>query len=251
MDDIDLLIDLHQDGRRQGPGGEDETRRAIALAGLSHKKVKRIADIGCGTGASTLVLARALDASITAVDIFPAFLDRLRNTAENEGLSERVETVNASMEALPFESASYDVIWSEGAIYNLGFETGVRSWRQFLKPGGVLAVSDLTWLTAQRPLDLDRHWRREYPAVGTASERMAILEANAFSPIGYFPLPERCWLENYYRPMQARFADFLSRHGNSDAAHAIVTSEEKEIALYERYSTYFGYGFFIAERIDD
>lgn len=251
MDELDLLSDLHQDGLRQGPGGDDETRLAIALSGLRDSKDLRIADIGCGSGASTLVLAKELDAAIDAVDFLPGLLERLDDAAVRDRLDDRIETHVASMDNLPFEEHSFDAIWSEGAIYNMGFEAGIRAWRRFLKPEGVLAVSELTWLTQSRPDALDRHWMQEYPEVDVASAKMAVLEKNGFSPIGYFTLPERCWIDNYYRPLQDRFEAFLARHDNSVAATHAVAAEKDEIALYERYRAYFGYGFYIAKRTDD
>ena len=110
MDDLSLLVDLHRDGKRQGPGGDDETRLAITLSGLSGRKGLKIADIGCGTGASTLVLAKALDASVTAVDFLPDFLHDLYTVAARKNLDERIETLTASMDALPFEEQSFDAI---------------------------------------------------------------------------------------------------------------------------------------------
>lgn len=251
MGHLDFLIDLHRDGDRQGPGGGDETRTAVKLAGLFGKADLRIADIGCGAGASARLLAADLDARITAVDLMPAFLARLAELAAREGLADRIETLAASMDALPFEDESLDAIWSEGAIYNIGFERGISDWRRFLKPGGVLAVSELTWLTSERPDELDRYWSQEYPEVATASAKIAALEAAGYALLGYFPLPERCWIDNYYRPLQEHFAEFLARHDSSEAARAIVAAEGAEIALYERFSTYYGYGFYVARRLPD
>jgi SAM-dependent methyltransferase len=251
LDELSLLVDLHREATRQGPGGDDETRLAITLSGLSGRKGLKLADIGCGTGASTLVLAQALDASVTAVDFLPEFLHDLDIAAERENLGQRIETLAASMDALPFEEQSFDGIWSEGAIYNIGFANGIKAWRRFLKPGGILAVSELTWLTQDRPAELEEHWIREYAEVDTASAKLAILERNGFSPVGYFALPKRCWLDNYYRPMQARFAAFLARNGNSEAAAAIVAAEENEIALYERHSAFVSYGYYVARRTAD
>jgi methylase of polypeptide subunit release factors len=77
MDDLALLIDLHLTAARQGPGGDAETRRAIDMSGLSQRQALKLADIGCGTGASTLVLAQNLDAEIIAVDFLPDFLAML------------------------------------------------------------------------------------------------------------------------------------------------------------------------------
>ena len=123
MDDrFDLLADLHIDGERQGPGSDEATRRAIALAGLEGASDLTIADVGCGTGASTLVLAHDLDAHIVAVDFLPAFLGRLDDAARRSGLADRITTVAESMDELSFAEGSLDVIWSEGALDNIGFE---------------------------------------------------------------------------------------------------------------------------------
>lgn len=249
MDDLRLLVDLHADGPRQGPGGDDETRLAVALSGLKDRAGLEIADIGCGTGAATLVLAEELDAHVTAVDFLPEFLARLEDAARRAGVADRIITLPASMEALPFADGAYDAIWSEGAIYNMGFAAGIKTWRRHLKPGGVLAVSELTWLTDRRPEELQAHWEREYPEVDTASGKLAVLERLGFSPIGYFPLPQHCWLDNYYRPMRERFPAFLHRHEDSEAARAIVAAEENEISLYERYSTFVSYGYYIARKV--
>lgn len=249
MDEIELLVDLHKDGPRQGPGGEAETRLAIALSGLKRSTDLRIADIGCGTGACTLVLAQELDAQVTAVDLLPEFLGRLEAGARQAGVAERVISLPASMDALPLAEGTLDAIWSEGAIYNMGFAAGIQAWRKFLKPGGILALSELTWLTGQRPEELQAHWDNEYPEVDTASAKMSVLERLGFSPTGYFPLAERCWLDNYYHPLQQRFPAFLDRHGHSRAARAIVAAEEREISLYERYKAFVSYGYYIARRL--
>jgi len=249
MEDFQLLIDLHKDGERQGPGGAAQTELALTLAGLSDRSDLKVADIGCGTGASTLLLARKLDAHITAIDFLPAFLDILREKAEEDGSAERIETLSTSMEDLPFADASLDAIWAEGAIYNIGFERGISDWKRFLKPGGVLAVSELTWLTALRPEELQRHWDNEYPEVATASRKLCQLEDAGYKLIGYFPLPQDCWLENYYRPIQRRFEGFLKRYGNSAEAQKIVTAEQAEIDLYERFKDYVSYGFYVAEKL--
>ena len=248
MDNVQLLVDLHQDAQRQGPGGEEQTRLAIALSGFKKSRQLEIADVGCGSGASTLVLANALDPHITAVDIFPEFLNKLAEAANHAGVAERVVTSTESMDQLSFAEGELDAIWSEGAIYNMGSAEGIEVWRKYLKRDGILAVSELTWLTDERPEELQAHWGREYPKMDTAPAKMAVLERLGFSPLGYFVLPENCWLENYYRPMQKCFAGFLERHKKSDAARAIVEIEQNEILLYERYKSFVGYSYYIARK---
>ncbi len=248
MDDLQLLIDLHLPAVRQGPGGETETKRALELAGIDRTHPLKIADIGCGTGAAGILLARELNAQVTVVDFLPEFLDELLSRANMQGVGGRITPLNCSMDALSFPLEYFDVIWSEGAIYNMGFEAGVSSWKRFLKPGGKLVVSEITWVTATRPADLQSYWEREYPEIDVASAKISILEKHGFSPEGYFVLPPQCWLENYYRPMQRRFDKFLEQHDQSEQAKAIVEMERCEIALYEKYRDYYSYGVYVAKK---
>jgi SAM-dependent methyltransferase len=250
MDDLELLIDLHLPQHRQGPGGAAQTTLALTLARLLGVPGLKVLDIGCGTGASTLVLAHSLDAHITAVDFVPAFLTRLQQSAEQAGMSDRITCLAASMDNLPFPAQSFDLIWSEGAIYNIGFKAGVTQWRHLLKPGGVLAVSELTWLTDRRPDELSLYWEREYAEVDTASAKLKCLETSGFTPIGYFSLPSTCWTAGYYDPLAAEFEAFLARQGHSDAARARVAAERAEIALYRKYADFVSYGFYIAHWSD-
>ncbi len=245
-----LLTNLHINNQRQGPGSEEAFTRALDLSGIDTESVLQIADIGCGTGSASLSLLRHTKARVTAIDLLPAFLEKLNVVAKQAAVSERLKTIEADMATLPFSDEQFDVIWSEGAIYNVGFTKGVTDWRRFLKKDGVLVVSEITWLRRDVPEPLLAHWTKEYPEVTTASEKMRILEEAGYSPLGYFSLSSDCWLENYYRPLQATFATFLQRHGHSAAAEAIVAAEEKETALYEQYQDYVSYGMYIARKVE-
>lgn len=249
MENLQLIIDLHKDAIRQGPGGKEETKKALQLAMLDQKKLLKVADIGCGTGASTLTLAEELNAQITAVDFLPEFIDILKKNVKAKNLEDKISPTIGSMDNLPFKAEEYDLIWSEGAIYNMGFEAGISYWKQFLKTGGVIAVSEITWLTDTRPLELQSYWDEQYPEIGTASSKIAVLERQGYVPLGYFFLPKHCWLDNYYYPMQDRFTDFLKQYQQSKEAQAIVDMEKQEIDFYQRYQAYYSYGFYIAKKL--
>ncbi len=250
MDDYRLLIDLHKQGSRQGPGGDAETEQVLNLAMVDRAAPLKVADIGCGTGASAVLLAQLLNAHITAVDFIQDFLDELNERAEKAGVADRIATLACSMDNLPFTNEELDVIWSEGAIYNMGFEKGVAEWRPFLKSGGLLVASEITWLTDSRPAELQNHWNSEYPEIDVASAKIRVLEKHGYSPIGYFVLPEYCWLSEYYQPMQARFEGFLNRNGNSEEARKIVSAEQREIDLYEKHKAYVSYGVYFARKTE-
>jgi hypothetical protein len=51
--------------------------------------------------------------------------------------------------------------------------------------------------------------------------------------------------------MQDRFEQFLSRNNYSESARAIVAAERSEISLYDRFSSFFGYGYYVAKKVSD
>ncbi len=159
---------------------------------------------------STIQLAKELDTEITAVDFLSEFLEELQTRATDHGVADKITTLSCSMDALPFADEEFDVIWSEGAIYNMGFEAGVSAWRRFLKPGGKLIVSEITWLTADRPAELQSHWDAEYPEIDVASAKIGILERHGYIPEGYFYLPTNL-LDRQLLPAHARRVRCLPR----------------------------------------
>lgn len=247
MTDLELLVDLHLDGYRQGPGSRAATLKALELTGLNDQTDLQIADIGCGTGASTLLLAEHTDSHITAIDLFPEFLDRLIIDAAQNRLIGQISTEALSMDDLKFEPASLDLIWSEGAIYNIGFEKGAKYWQRFLKPGGVLAVSEISWIKNNPPAEVEEYWRSFYKEIDLVENKIALLEKLGYEILDSFILPETCWEEEYYIPLEKRYKEFLERHNNSDAAMQLVKADREEIAIYRKFKEYYSYGFYIAK----
>lgn len=113
-DDLQLLVNLHKDAIRRDPGGEAETRISIKLSGLLAATTRRFVDIGCGSGASTLVLAQHLDAPITVVNFIREFLAKLETDAARTGAADRIKTLATSMDALPFDEAELQDNWAQG-----------------------------------------------------------------------------------------------------------------------------------------
>jgi len=248
MTEIELIIDLYKHTVRQGPGSATETKKALNLIGIGKTDNIRIADIGCGTGAQTIDLAENTNGHITAVDIFPEFLDALKKKAEERGYDNRIETVSESMDNLNFSQEEFDLMWSEGAIYNMGFKEGVREWRKFIKTGGFLAVTEISWISHSRPREIENHWNTEYPQIDTIANKTAVLEENGYTPYAHFIIPPYCWIENFYKPLQACFDSFINRNADSELAQKIIENEKKEIALYNKYNAYYGYVFYIAQK---
>ncbi|MEZ4911403.1 MAG: methyltransferase domain-containing protein [Saprospiraceae bacterium] len=249
MTELELIIDLHRNSERQGPGSEADTLRALALLNLPADQNIKVADIGCGTGGQSILLAKNIIGQITAVDLFPEFLKELNEKSQKLGLRDKIVTIEKSMDDLPFSDGEFDLIWSEGAIYNIGFENGLKKWKPFLKVGGYLAVSEITWITQSRPMEIEEFWKAEYPEIDVASEKIKQLEKNGFTLMGYFNLNQDSWIETYYKPLMARFDAFLTRNNHSEFARKVVEDNQAEIDLYQAYKDFYSYGFYIARNI--
>lgn len=248
MTELELIIDLHKNSEMQGPGSDKETLKALDFISLPNGRELKVADIGCGSGRQTITLAQKINGQITAIDLFPEFLDELNEKSKNLGLTEKIVTLEKSMDDLLFESQEFDIIWAEGAIYNIGFENGVTIWKEFLKSGGFLALSEITWITNSRPKGIEDFWAQEYPEIDIASKKIKILEENDFTLEGYFNLSQESWIDNYYKPMEARFEAFLKRNRNSELAKKVVEENKAEIELFHKYKNFYSYGFYIARK---
>lgn len=248
MTELELIIDLHKNSERLGPGSERETLKALDFISPPKDRILKIADIGCGSGGQTITLAQQLNGQITAVDLFSEFLEELNKKSKKLGLTDKIITLAKSMDDLPFKSQELDIIWSEGAIYNIGFENGVKIWKEYLKSGGYLAVSEMTWLTTSRPIEINKFWMQEYPEIDTASAKIKVLEENDLTLEGYFNISQQSWLNNYYKPLEEKFEEFLIRNKNSELANKVVEDYKAEIDLYKKFSNHYGYGFYIARK---
>ncbi len=249
MNEMELMMHLHLNNNRQGPGDENATKLALQLAQIDTTQPFRVADIGCGTGAQTVTLAKLLKGEIIAVDIFDTFLQKMKERIYRQNLQANISMLAASMDDLPFQKEEFDIIWSEGAVYNIGFRKGITYWKNFLKKGGILAVSELSWITNSRPKPLEDFWLNEYPEISTASEKIKVLEDAGYKVLGHFILPENCWTENYYIPLLKSHDNFIRKFGHISLAHKIVETDRQEMEFYSKYKEYYSYGFYIARKI--
>ncbi len=245
---VTLFWELHSDLPREGPGSDESTRKALqSVTGLPD--APRILDIGCGPGMQTLTLARETSGHITAIDRHLPFLDELNRRAARAGLSDRIRTVNASMNALDFPDATFDLVWSEGAIYIMGFSEGLRAWKRLLKRNGAIAVTEMSWLAPTIPDEAARFWSEGHPAMTDVDTNLGTLESAGYVPIAHFALPEADWWDNYYSPLEWRLEALKNKYKDNHDAIAFLEGERKEITVYRQYAQSYGYVFYIARNI--
>lgn len=246
--DFSLICEYFSSITRQGPGSEASTHEAITAIPNINPGFK-IADIGCGTGSSAIQLAKETHASVLAIDLFADFLNKVKKNSEMEGVSDKVSTLQADMTQLSLEEESLDLIWSEGAIYNIGFEKGLREWNRYIRKNGYIAVTDSTWLTDTRPLEIEGFWMDAYPQIDTLENNVDKMAKAGYRVIKTAVLPDECWTKEFYEPQVNAQRIFLERHPNHFTANELVKNQRREADLFTKYSKYYGYVWYIGQKI--
>ncbi len=205
-------------------------------------------DLGCGPGAQTLALASALpQADIVAVDVLESMVAEAGRRIADAGVGERVEAVAGDMIAPPVKPGSQDLIWCEGAIYNVGVTEALTGWRPLLRLGGTVVFSEVVWLVAAPPGEALAWWTAEYPPMSDRAGVEARIAAASYRTIGSFVLPASGWWDEYYAPMQGRVADLRARLSDDPVALEVAAQAEAEIDIFRRYSECYSYEFFVVQ----
>ena len=184
---MDYFMKLYGTLPRAGPGGSEFTRRAFdMIVGLPSNP--RILDIGCGPGAQTLELAKLTEGRITAIDLMSEMIERMNSAVNENGLEDRVDVLQLDMNEMDFPKEEFDLVWSEAAIYNMGFRNGLEKVRPLVKEGGFVAVSEAVWLKPNPPEEVLGFWE-EYPEIASVEEKLKVIEDLKYENLGHFILP--------------------------------------------------------------
>lgn len=246
--DFKLICEYFASMERQGPGSPQVTLKALDfIDNLSESS--QILDLGCGTGGQTMVLAQHAPGQFTGIDLFSDFIDIFNRKAKELKLDHRVKGKIGSMDKLEYADETFDVIWSEGAIYNIGYARGLEEWNRYLRKGGYIAVTEASWFTDTRPAEITDFWMNAYAQIATIPEKVSIMQQAGYIPVASFILPENCWTEHFYVQQIKAQELFLHKYPDNPAAAALVANERHEAELYKKYKDYYGYVFYIGKKL--
>jgi ubiquinone/menaquinone biosynthesis C-methylase UbiE len=232
---------------RQGPGDELSTRKAFEkLTGLP--EYPEILDVGCGVGKQTMALAKLTSGKITALDNHPAFIEILKRKIKKAGCSSRIKCIVGDMSSMDFADKNFDLIWSEGSIFIMGFENALKSWRRFLRSDGYIAVSELVWFKRGGPQEVKDFFAVEYPPMKYYKDIYPVIETAGYKLIDYFPLPDRAWWTDFYTPLEKVIAEKRIEYKKDKNAEKILNALQLETDMHKKYSEYYGYGFYVMQK---
>jgi len=245
---MDLIIESHIGLERQGPGSSEMIIKALSFLD-NLDKISCVADLACGTGGQTMVLAQNINGNIIGLDICSDFINVFNDNAKKLNLQNRVNGIVGSMDNLSFQKEEFDLIWSEGAIDTIGFEKGLTHWNGFLKKNGYVAVTCPSLLTYERPAEIEKFWVDAGGSIDTIETNTLIMQKAGYSFVAAFTLPEKCWTDNYFAPREAADKALLVKYAESKTVEDYIGENEFEVELYSKYKQHYGYVFYIGKKI--
>jgi SAM-dependent methyltransferase len=246
MKNMEYFLEIYGRLPRAGPGSYECTKKAYELMS-DVPEIPRILDVGCGPGVQTVDLLKMSGGHVLALDFLPLMIERTKANAQTENVSDRLEVIEQDMGEMVFPPASFDVIWSEGAIYNLGFENGLSKVKSFVRFGGYVAVSEVVWLKPNPPAPVVAFWQ-QYPEIDSVENKLAVVDRLGYEQVGHFVLPESTWTVDYYDPMEELIAQKANEWASIPNALEVLEEARNEIEIFREYSSYFSYAFFVLRR---
>jgi len=181
---------------------------------LPHLDKPRILDIGCGSGIPTLELARLSRGEVIGIDIDQPALGKFTSKIKEAGLTRRVKAINCSMLNMDFADESFDIIWSEGSIYAIGFESGLRKWKRFLRSGGFMVIHD----------------EQE-----NIKEKLEQISNCGYELLGYFTLSENVWWKEYFAPLEKWIAESQTRYTDDPKVLEELHQAQGELDMFKKH----------------
>jgi len=152
------------------------------------------------------------------------------------------------MDNLEQLAGAFDLVWSEGALYNMGLDNALRVCHALLRPRGYLVFTEPVWRKENPPDDVKESFESDYPAMGRVSDVLPALERGGFSLIGHFTLRDEAWWDDFYTPMQRRIEELRAKYAHDDEALFALDQLALEPEMHKKYGDYYAYEFFVTRR---
>jgi len=241
---LEIFFEIFESLPRQGPGNLASARKALRLC-KNLPETLEILDLGCGTGSQTLQLAELTQGSIIAVDNHAQSIEKLNQKLAQLSLTDRIRAEVGDMAELTMAQSSFDLIWSEGALYNIGIQRALSISASLLRNGGYLVFTDAVWCKDNLPDAVKAIFESDYPAMGSVADLVALIERSPFELLDHFPLPPEAWWDDFYTPMEWLIEESLEKYADDPEVLEILEQVALEPAAHRKNSDYYNYEFFI------
>jgi ubiquinone/menaquinone biosynthesis C-methylase UbiE len=199
-----------------------------AFMRLPRLEKPRILDIGCGSGVPAMELAKLSGGEVTGIDIDQSCIEEFNRKIKEEALSNRVKTINVSLFEMKFPDETFDVVWSEGVIRNIGFERSLQEWRRLLKQNGYLVI----------------HYQ-----ISRVADALSRIPQHGYSLVDTVPLPADAWWTEFYKPLEEKMDALLYKYRNSSGALKLLKRYKSEMEMVKKNPSNFSCAFYIMKKV--
>lgn len=193
-----------------------------------------------------MVLAKELATPVHAVDSYEPFLNDLTRRAREAGIEHLVQTHCMDMKDIAGTFQHIDLLWSEGAAYNIGFHNALTTWASAINPEGFAVVSELSWLREQVPATVREFFLSGYPDMHPVHHNIVVAENAGYKVLNTYALPKAAWVEGYYDILEPRAKALVDHPDPSVREFAVETV--KEIEIFGCSEGSYGYVFYVLQR---
>lgn len=240
---MQVFFQVFEGMKRQGPGNDAITRSLLQKV-MSLHAPQRILDMGCGKGASALVLARETQAQVVALDNHQPFVDALQQAVAAEGLAQ-ISTILGSMDEPDKIPGTFDLIWSEGSAYIIGYERALKLWQPLLTETGYLFVSDLVQLDDELAPEARTFLEQQGVILEHTEDRIQQAKTLGYQVLDSLAMPQQGWLD-YYTDMEQQIERLEPEVGKD---HPALSSLRQEIDIYRRFGHQYGYVCLLMQKV--
>jgi ubiquinone/menaquinone biosynthesis C-methylase UbiE len=184
------------------------TRKTYNL--IPEIKNPNILDVGCGTGVPTIELAKISNGHVTGIDIDEKLLNILRRRIKEIGLNNKISVLNKSINMMDFQYESFDIIWSEGAVFVIGFENSIKNWRKILKPNGFLVLHD---------------------DIKDKSKKLGLIEKYGYKLVVEYDLSFEIWWNEYYSKLEKFVEKYKDKFPEDSQLRKEIESDRNQVNM--------------------
>jgi hypothetical protein len=173
-------------------------------------------------------------------------LNDLVRRAREARAGQLVQAHCLDMKDIPRVFQAIDLLWSEGAAYNIGFANALATWAPALAPDGFAVVSELSWLKENAPDAVREFFRSGYPDMRPVRDNRAVAERAGYKVLTTYTLPRQAWVDGYYDVLAPRAKALLDHPDRSVRDFAAETV--REIEAFQGSEDSYGYVFYVLQR---
>jgi arsenite methyltransferase len=238
-------------------GGIAATEALIELCHISQDIA--ILDVGCGVGATPCFIAQKVGCRVVGVDIKEMMVERSRERARREKLTDQVEFKVADAQDLPFDDNLFDAVITESVTaFPANKQKAVDEYTRVTKPGGYVGLNETTWLKVPPPPEVIAWAEQDVGATVKPLEPDAwtgLLEVAGLNDIVVKTCPVNVQdetkgiLQRYGLGGMLRvLGRTLRLYTRSAAYRAFVKSVRQGGIVPDNLTEYFGYGLFVGRK---